>query len=331
MNIIKLFAATLLFAGSAVFAEEKEGGSTEDDILSIRQAPAPYNMIGYFGFVKESPLVKKEQDAKMIAFHEYVKQLAVVGNVRNRDVPKEVELITMAYDIPSFAKKGDYLWEVRIMHLGSLRSIIWVNAETADAYPVCGPWDLESRDVKKIKIVGVVDRTNYEKEEPGSVSEPVHRMDNIPIPDRNYTNLNGKVVNILGHGHIIETTDDAVLPGYKIDNELLAVRVAEAVARRMPELGFLRGVETVRGIFNIGYDIPGFVNEGEQVWEVAYGNGIGDLIIELKGICWINAKTGDVYFSYGPWYNDPEGSEYKELYKSVEKYSDAYFSVKDLP
>ena len=88
--------------------------------------------------------VSEQNDAKHIAFDGYVKKMR--AQVLATESVQNISVITLGYDVPRFASKGDRIWEARIMTIEQeLRAIIWVNPKTKAVHFVCGSWGVEEK------------------------------------------------------------------------------------------------------------------------------------------------------------------------------------------
>jgi len=92
----------------------------------------------------EGTEVSEQNAAKHIAFDGYVKKMR--AQVLSTESVQNISVITLGYDVPKFASKGDRLWEARVMTIEQeLRAIIWVNPKTKAVHFVCGPWGAEEK------------------------------------------------------------------------------------------------------------------------------------------------------------------------------------------
>ncbi len=92
----------------------------------------------------EGTEVSEQNAAKHIAFDGYVKKMR--AQVLSTESVQNISIITLGYDVPKFASKGDRLWETRVMTIEKeLRAIIWVNPKTKAVHFVCGPWEAEEK------------------------------------------------------------------------------------------------------------------------------------------------------------------------------------------
>lgn len=84
--------------------------------------------------------VLTESKAKRIARDAYAEKMGV--HLMAEEGIWKVDIQTIGFDIPGFAKRGDQLWEARVMAFlnRETRAIIWVNANTEQVYYVIGPW-----------------------------------------------------------------------------------------------------------------------------------------------------------------------------------------------
>ncbi len=121
MRIIKLFLLAMLgFGLIQPLAAARDLSAT---ILEIKGAK-----------------VATQAEAKQIAFDHYTKKMK--ANILAIEGVKGISIVTLGYNIPGFASKGDKIWEIRILTIeNELRSILWVHSETGKVYFVIGNWD----------------------------------------------------------------------------------------------------------------------------------------------------------------------------------------------
>jgi len=92
----------------------------------------------------EGTKVSEQNEAKHIAFEGYVKKMRT--QILSTESVQDISVITLGYDIPLFASKGDRLWEARVMTIEQeLRAIIWVNPKTKAVHFVCVPYFTEEK------------------------------------------------------------------------------------------------------------------------------------------------------------------------------------------
>jgi len=87
-------------------------------------------------------VLSQEKDARHVAIEAYFTRqgglLATESEV--------LSIVTIGFDIPGFAKKGERLWEVRFTDMGSngvqrlLRAILYIHPNTSAIHAVVGPW-----------------------------------------------------------------------------------------------------------------------------------------------------------------------------------------------
>jgi len=89
----------------------------------------------------EGTKIPSGAEAKRLARDSYVNKM--VTRLTAEEGVHYMTVITLGYDVPDFAKRGEKIWEARVMaFFGSeLRSIIWINPRTEKAHFVCGPWE----------------------------------------------------------------------------------------------------------------------------------------------------------------------------------------------
>jgi len=86
--------------------------------------------------------VSTEMDAKRLAFDGYVKKMK--AKVLATEGVRDIEIITLGWDVDGFASKGQRVWELRVKTINDeLRSIIWVHPDTRDIHFLAGPWGVE--------------------------------------------------------------------------------------------------------------------------------------------------------------------------------------------
>ena len=96
--------------------------------------------------------VSEQNAAKHIAFDGYVKKMR--AQVLSTESVRDISVITLGYDVPMFASKGDRIWEARVMTIEQeLRAIIWVNPKTKAVHFVCGSWGAEEKQGKTLEAV----------------------------------------------------------------------------------------------------------------------------------------------------------------------------------
>ena len=90
----------------------------------------------------QGALLAQEDDARHVAIEAYFTRqgglLATESEV--------LSIVTIGFDIPGFAKKGEKLWEIRFTDMGSngvqrlLRAILYLHPNTSAIHAVVGPW-----------------------------------------------------------------------------------------------------------------------------------------------------------------------------------------------
>ncbi len=94
----------------------------------------------------EGTKLPTQSDAKRVAFAAYMKrmQLEILAEEGVRE--REISVVTLGYDVPGFAAKGERIWEARVLTIeGGLRAILWVNPRSEDVHFVCGPWKTKTK------------------------------------------------------------------------------------------------------------------------------------------------------------------------------------------
>lgn len=75
--------------------------------------------------------VTTEAQAKELVFKQYISQMLKSRGVSATESPQLASIETLGFDMPGYAKKGDIIWEVRVIDLVSgLNAIAWVHSET---------------------------------------------------------------------------------------------------------------------------------------------------------------------------------------------------------
>ncbi len=88
----------------------------------------------------EGVKVSTQADAERIAFEAYAKKMH--AEILPNEGVQDIAIVTLGYDVRDFAKKGERIWEARVMtDEGRLRAIIWVNPRSEKVHFVCGPWE----------------------------------------------------------------------------------------------------------------------------------------------------------------------------------------------
>ena len=109
-------------------------------LASILAAPAPgRDLLGTTQEIKGTKIAL-ESDAKRLAFTQYVNKMK--GAVLANESVHEVKIQKLGYAILGFAKKGETIWEARILTIdGELRGIIMINPQTEAVHFVSGAWE----------------------------------------------------------------------------------------------------------------------------------------------------------------------------------------------
>ena len=97
--------------------------------------------------------IKAETEAKKLAFDAYAHKMNA-HVLANEGV--YVTVIKIGYEIEHFAKKGDQLWEARIMTLeNELRGVIWVHPNTGEVRLLVGVWGTrpEADEIDRMRSV----------------------------------------------------------------------------------------------------------------------------------------------------------------------------------
>lgn len=92
----------------------------------------------------EGTKVSAQADAKRVAFAAYLKKMKIEILAEEGVREREITVVTLGYDVPGFASKGERIWEARVLTIeGGLRAILWVNPRSEDVHFVCGPWEVK--------------------------------------------------------------------------------------------------------------------------------------------------------------------------------------------
>ena len=106
------------------------------ELLSLQKLPEPKH--------QEIPgtMLSQEEEAHRVALKAY---FALQGGVSATE-SDVISIVTIGFDIPNFAKRGEKLWEVRFTEMGMngvermLRAILWIHPETSAIHALVGPW-----------------------------------------------------------------------------------------------------------------------------------------------------------------------------------------------
>lgn len=100
--------------------------------------------------------ISTEAEARQIARDSYTEKMGT--QLMAEEGVRQIDVITIGYDVPKFAERGEVIWEVRIMAFfdRELRAILWINPRTEKVHYVCGPWDgSDSRGVTNKDSLGI--------------------------------------------------------------------------------------------------------------------------------------------------------------------------------
>ena len=85
-------------------------------------------------------VVETEVKARELAFRAYVEEMKL--GIPAEEGVTEALLLTVGYDVPGFAPRGDPVWEIRVGTISlETRALIWVHALSGRVLFVVGPWD----------------------------------------------------------------------------------------------------------------------------------------------------------------------------------------------
>ena len=89
----------------------------------------------------EGTNTSSEAEAKQIARDNYADKMGI--SLMAEEGVRRISIITLGYDVPDFAKRGEVIWEARVMAFfdRELRAILWINPKTEKVHYLCGPWD----------------------------------------------------------------------------------------------------------------------------------------------------------------------------------------------
>jgi hypothetical protein len=289
----RILVLTIIICGTiahnAICVEQNNNLTHDVDYIKIE---LPENIEGCTKPIEG--LVTREGTAKEIAYVLHLSKMVDLNDVLIKDYPEQVRLIRVDFKIPNFAEKGDLVWQVRVMNLGQIRSIIWVHTQTGDAFAVAGPWDTQYTTVKKAKIVGLYTDNYGAESERTWISKKKHGL----VEYLSFTNVSDKIILI--DGSMTEKKErNTLLSGEKIYSKSYASFIAENAGCSMPNSGSYGGQlkSDTKYIVSLGYDIPGFANTGDQLWEVwveqKHTNLMGKLASPLA-IFWVHPSTRDV-------------------------------------
>lgn len=81
--------------------------------------------------------------ARRLAREAYASKMGV--RLMAEESVRHMTQVTLGYDVPHFAHRGEVIWEARVMAFfdRELRAILWVNPRSETVHFVCGPWDAE--------------------------------------------------------------------------------------------------------------------------------------------------------------------------------------------
>lgn len=115
--------ATLVYAGG-LRAQNQNAEAKSLHSIALRDFKAPPLVLKGAG-------VSTEAQAKSLAQDQYFSlMLKRRRGISATEGARVVGIETVGFDMPSFAKKGDAVWEVRIIDWDGLNAIIWVHSES---------------------------------------------------------------------------------------------------------------------------------------------------------------------------------------------------------
>lgn len=85
--------------------------------------------------------ISSEAEARQFARDSYTRKMGT--RLMAEEGIRQIDVITLGYDVPNFADRGEKIWEARVMAFfdRELRAILWINPRTEKVHFVCGPWD----------------------------------------------------------------------------------------------------------------------------------------------------------------------------------------------
>lgn len=89
----------------------------------------------------EGAKISQAAEAKQIARNMYSRKMGL--KLMAEEGVQNISIITLGYNVPGFAQRGELIWEARVMAFfdRELRAILWINPKTEKVHYLCGPWD----------------------------------------------------------------------------------------------------------------------------------------------------------------------------------------------
>lgn len=123
------FFAALLFAGD-LSAQTGKGEQKPSGVVN-------HSAFNHVRDLKKPPLelkgakVSTEAEAEELAWKQYITRMLKPRGISATEGPRVVAIETVGFDMLGYAKKGDAVWEVRVIDFVSgLNAIAWVHSET---------------------------------------------------------------------------------------------------------------------------------------------------------------------------------------------------------
>ena len=92
--------------------------------------------------ILEGAKVSTEAQAKELAWQSYWSLMFKDYGISATEGIRVSEIITLGFEVPGYAKKGDRVWEMRVVDLISgLRAILWIHAESEQTKFLISPPD----------------------------------------------------------------------------------------------------------------------------------------------------------------------------------------------
>ena len=99
------------------------------------------NDMGRSSMTIEGTIISQAAEAKKFASNIYASKMGV--KLMAEEGVQNISIITVGYDVPGFAQRGELIWEARVMAFfdRELRAILWINPKTEKVHYLCGPWE----------------------------------------------------------------------------------------------------------------------------------------------------------------------------------------------
>jgi hypothetical protein len=87
--------------------------------------------------------IATEDDAFQIASNAYTRKMVTTAGLRADEGVSAISTITLGFDVPDFAKKGEVVWTATAAdQLGAFRGLMWIHPNTEKVVFVVGAWDV---------------------------------------------------------------------------------------------------------------------------------------------------------------------------------------------